>query len=56
MPFPIQRLARVAAAVATMAVVLRFIAANAADQGPSLLFALIPAEIVCTRPAPGRST
>ena len=41
MPFPAHRLARVAAAVAAMTVVLRCIAANAADQGPSLLFVLI---------------
>jgi hypothetical protein len=46
MPFPLDRILRVVAAVGAMALVVRFLATSAPDQGPTLLFAQIPAGIV----------
>jgi O-antigen/teichoic acid export membrane protein len=46
MPFPLDRILRVVAAVGAMALVVRFLATSASDQGPILLFAQIPAGIV----------
>ncbi len=46
MPFPLDRILRVVAAVGAMALVVRLLATSASDQGPTLLFAQIPAGIV----------
>jgi O-antigen/teichoic acid export membrane protein len=45
MPFPRDRILRVLAAVAAMALVVRLVATSASEQGPTLLFAQIPAGI-----------
>ncbi len=45
MPFPVDRLLRVGAAVGAMAIVVRLAATSAANQGPTLLFVLIPAGV-----------
>ncbi len=45
MPFPLARLARIAVAVAAMAVVVRIIAVEAAGFGPSALLVLLPAGV-----------
>lgn len=45
MPFPLARLARVAAAVAAMAVVVRLVDAEFADRGPAALLVLVPAGV-----------
>jgi O-antigen/teichoic acid export membrane protein len=45
MPFPLDRVLRVGVAVGVMAFVVRFVAANGASQGPTLLLTVIPAGI-----------
>jgi len=45
MPFPLDRILRIIVAVGAMALVVRVLATSGADQGPTLLFAEIPAGI-----------
>ena len=46
MPFPLDRILQIIAAVGAMALVVRVLATSAPDQGPTLMFAQVPAGIV----------